>query len=174
MATLAETHTALRRAALFSPRPWPQDRLAHIDDAGDPANAMLDARNADRFRGDQDPVDPRPGHIPGASNLSCRANLDEHGRFLPPDQLRRRFHEVGVTEDTQVISYCGSGVTACHHVLALEVAGSQPGRLYPGSWSQYSRAGDRPVAVGDSTAQWVPAAPRRRCNAARPRSPRLS
>jgi thiosulfate/3-mercaptopyruvate sulfurtransferase len=143
-----EHEGAVRPPASFTPRPWPADRLADIDDAADPAHVVLDARNADRFRGEQDPVDPRPGHIPGARNVPCRANLDPTGRFLPVEELRQRFLDAGVTEDASVVSYCGSGVTACHNLLSLELAGFGPGRLFPGSWSQYSRAAERPVAVG--------------------------
>jgi thiosulfate/3-mercaptopyruvate sulfurtransferase len=144
-----ETTSQPRPPAVFTPRPWPADRLADIDDAGDPANVVIDARDANRFRGEFEPVDPRPGHVPGARNVPCRANLDEQGRLLPAEELRRRFAEAGVTEGSDVVSYCGSGVTACHNLLALEVAGFGPGRLYPGSWSQYSADPDRPAAVGD-------------------------
>jgi thiosulfate/3-mercaptopyruvate sulfurtransferase len=138
-----------RPPAVFTPRPWPTERLAGIDDATDAANVVVDARNADRYRGEQDPVDPRSGHIPGARNLPCRENVDADGRFLPVDELRSRFRAVGVADDATVVSYCGSGVTACHNLLALELAGLGHGRLYPGSWSQYSHATDRPVATGD-------------------------
>jgi len=137
-----------RPPAVFTPRPWPADRLAGIEDAADPRTVVLDARDPERYRGDHEPVDPRPGHIPGARSLPTRENLDEQGRFLSPDQLRQRFAEVGVAEDSAVVSYCGSGVTACHNLLALELAGLGPGRLYPGSWSQYS-ATDRPAALGN-------------------------
>jgi thiosulfate/3-mercaptopyruvate sulfurtransferase len=143
-----ETSSRPRPPAVFTARPWPTDRLADIDDASDPGNVVIDARDANRFRGEFEPVDPRPGHVPGARNVPCRANLDERGRFLPAGELRRRFTEAGVTEGSDVVSYCGSGVTACHNLLALEVAGFGPGRLYPGSWSQYSHATDRPAAVG--------------------------
>jgi thiosulfate/3-mercaptopyruvate sulfurtransferase len=138
-----------RPPASFTPRAWPADRLADIDDAVDPGQVVLDARDAVRFRGEHEPVDPRAGHIPGARNLPCRANLDPSGRFLAADELRRRFRAAGVDDDSSVVSYCGSGVTACHNLLSLEVAGFRPGRLYPGSWSAYSRAPGRPVAVGD-------------------------
>lgn len=143
-----ETSSRSRPPAVFAARPWPAGRLAGIDDAGDPATVVIDARDADRFRGEVEPVDPRPGHIPGARNVPCRANLDGEGRLLPADELRRRFTEAGVTEDSDVVAYCGSGVTACHDLLTLEVAGLGPGRLYPGSWSQYSST-DRPAALGD-------------------------
>ncbi len=98
-------------------------------------------------RGESEPIDPRAGHIPGARNLSCRENVAADGRFLPVAELRERFTAVGVAEGTEVISYCGSGVTACHNLIALEHAGLGEGRLYPGSWSQYS-ATDRPAATG--------------------------
>ena len=148
-------HGPLERAspsfppAVFTPRPWPGERLADINNAADPANTVLDARTPERYRGEHDPVDPRPGHIPGARNLPCRENLDQDGRFLPAEQLRQRFQAVGVTDGASVISYCGSGVTACHNLLALERAGLGHGRLYPGSWSQYSHASDRSVETGD-------------------------
>jgi thiosulfate/3-mercaptopyruvate sulfurtransferase len=74
--------------------------------------------------------------------------VDDQGRFLAPEALRRRFADAGVTAGGEVVSYCGSGVTACHNLLALEYAGFAPGRLYPGSWSQYSHT-SRPAAVGN-------------------------
>jgi thiosulfate/3-mercaptopyruvate sulfurtransferase len=108
---------------------------------------LLDARAAERFRGEVEPVDPRAGHIPGAVSVPCRATLDEHGRLLPPEVLRKRFEDAGVRDDTSVISYCGSGVTATHNLLTLEHAGFPAGRLYPGSWSQYSRT-ELPIETG--------------------------
>jgi thiosulfate/3-mercaptopyruvate sulfurtransferase len=147
-----ELGSAVRRAAQFTTRPWPGDRLATIDEAADRSLVVLDARSAERYRGDPDPVDPRSGHIPGARNLPCRENLDERGAFVTVDELRRRFAAVGVDAGTDVISYCGSGVTACHNLLALEYAGLGTGRLYPGSWSQWSSGGGRPIAIGDAPA----------------------
>jgi thiosulfate/3-mercaptopyruvate sulfurtransferase len=143
-----ERDTPLRPRAVFTPRPWPADRLAGIDDAADSGNVVLDARAAERYRGEVEPVDPRPGHIPGARSAPAQQNLDDQGRFLPAEQLRQRFAAAGVGEHSRVVSYCGSGVTACHNLLALELAGIAPGRLYPGSWSQYS-ATDRPAALGE-------------------------
>jgi thiosulfate/3-mercaptopyruvate sulfurtransferase len=137
-----------RPPAVFTPRPWPSYLLADIADAGDGDNVVLDARDGPRYRGEVEPVDPRAGHIPGARSLPCRENLDDAGRFLPVDALRRRFASAGVVAGVPVVSYCGSGVTACHNLLALEYAGLGPGRLYPGSWSQYS-ATDLPAATGD-------------------------
>jgi thiosulfate/3-mercaptopyruvate sulfurtransferase len=142
--------SATRPRAAFTARPWPAGRLAGVADAVDRRNTVIDARNRDRYRGEQDPVDPRPGHIPGAANVPCRENLAADGTFLPVDELRRRFEEAGVVEGTPVISYCGSGVTACHNLLAMEFAGFSPGRLYPGSWSQYSQMADVEIATGDA------------------------
>ncbi|WP_122981885.1 sulfurtransferase [Actinoplanes teichomyceticus] len=137
-----------RPAATFTPREWPAGRLASLADTVAGGYVVLDAREAARFRGDAEPVDPRPGHIPGARSLPCRENLTGDGRFLPVARLRERFAAVGVDGATEVISYCGSGVTACHNLLAMEHAGLGRGRLYPGSWSQYSHT-DRPAATGD-------------------------
>jgi thiosulfate/3-mercaptopyruvate sulfurtransferase len=134
--------------AAFTSRPWAADRLAEADDAADPTNVVLDARDRGRFRGEQDPVDPRPGHVPGARSLPVREHLGPDGRLLPVGVLRERLAAVGVTEDATVVSYCGSGVTACHNLLVLEHAGLPAGRLYTGSWSQWSHS-DRPVATGD-------------------------
>jgi thiosulfate/3-mercaptopyruvate sulfurtransferase len=144
-----EQVTPPRPPARFSPRPWPPERLASIDDAIDPEGIVVDARDRVRYRGEQEPVDPRPGHIPGARNVPCRENLNADGTLLDPGRLRQRFADAGVTDGTDVVSYCGSGVTACHNLLALEYAGLGQGRLYPGSWSQYSHTG-RPAATGDT------------------------
>ena len=142
--------TAARPGVAFTARPWPSGRLAGAADAVDRRNTVIDARNRDRYQGEQDPVDPRPGHIPGAVNVPCRENLAADGTFLPVDELRRRFGEAGVVDGASVISYCGSGVTACHNLLAMEHAGFSPGRLYPGSWSQYSQLADVDIATGDA------------------------
>jgi thiosulfate/3-mercaptopyruvate sulfurtransferase len=143
------TDEAVRQPGSFTPRPWPGDRLATIDDASDPTRIVIDARDAARYRGETEPIDPIAGHIPGARNLPCRANVDDDGRFATPEALRARFAEAGITDGSTVVSYCGSGVTACHNLLALERAGLGQGRLYPGSWSQYSNTPDRDIAVGD-------------------------
>ena len=136
------------QAPSFTPRPWPVERLADVKDATDPGNVVLDARSPDRYRGETETVDARAGHIPGAVNLPCQENLDPAGLFLPVAELRRRFGSAGVTDSSPVVSYCGSGVTACHNLVALELAGFPPGRLYPGSWSEYSHLGDHPVETG--------------------------
>ncbi|MGX6447667.1 sulfurtransferase [Patulibacter sp. S7RM1-6] len=134
--------------AIFTARPWPAERLATIDDATDRARVVLDARPAERYRGAEDGIDPRPGHIPGARSLPARENVGPDGRLLPVAELRARFAAVGVTGEEDVVSSCGSGVSACHTLLAMEHAGLGPGRLFPGSWSQYSRETQRPVATG--------------------------
>ena len=131
----------------FAVRPWPAERLATIDEAASGESVLIDARPADRFRGENETLDARPGHIPGARSVPCRENVGADGRFLAAEALRERFVAAGVTDGADVISYCGSGVTACHNLLALERAGFAPGRLYPGSWSQYSATG-RPAEVG--------------------------
>src|SRR5262245_846997 len=103
----------------FTPSEWPADRIATLAEATDPDHVVLDARDRSRFRGDEEPVDPRAGHIPGARNLPCRDNLTADGRFLPVAELRERFAGVGAGAGTDVISYCGSGVTACHNLIAM-------------------------------------------------------
>jgi thiosulfate/3-mercaptopyruvate sulfurtransferase len=148
-----ETGMTRRAPVTHTVRPWPTEVIAAIDDTLNPANVVVDARNRDRYRGEQDPVDPRPGHIPGALNVPCRENLTAKGTFLPVVEIRRRFHDAGAGDGNRVISYCGSGVTACHNLLALEFAGMGRGRLYPGSWSQYSHATDRAVATGSHLAE---------------------
>ena len=112
---------------------------------------LLDARRAERYRGEEEPVDPRAGHIPGARSAPWGGNLDEGGRLRSPDELRRRFGDLGVHEGADVVAYCGSGVSACVNLLALEVAGLPGARLYPGSWSDWSTRPEAPVATGDET-----------------------
>ena len=124
--------------------------LAALVAAGGDA-VILDARSGERYRGQPNPADPRPGHIPGARSAPWNANLDpSSGRMLPPDALRRRFEALGVGSGRQVVSSCGSGVTACHNLLALRVAGIEPAgaRLYPGSWSAWASDPDLPAETG--------------------------
>ncbi|MFD6532638.1 sulfurtransferase [Streptomyces sp. NPDC060184] len=134
----------------FSVRAWPAKALVEADDLVGPEALTVDARNRDRFVGAQDPVDPRPGHVPGAANVPCRENLDGLGRLLPVQRIRDNFAAGGVDADTasKVVSYCGSGVTACHNLLTLEHTGLGRGRLYVGGWSAYSRDEARPVETG--------------------------
>ena len=111
------------------------------------ADVLLDARAPERYRGDVEPVDPRAGHVPGAVNAPFAANLAD-GRFLAPEALANRYRALGVIDAAEVVAYCGSGVSACHDLLAMEHAGLGRGRLFVGSWSQWS-ASDRPIATGD-------------------------
>lgn len=111
---------------------------------------LLDARAAERYRGEVEPVDPRAGHIPGAVSAPTSENLGADGRFLPADDLTARFAALGVPEG-DVAVYCGSGVTAAHQAAALVMAGRTP-VLYPGSWSQWSADPERPVATGGDPA----------------------
>ena len=111
------------------------------------SGVLLDARAPERFRGDVEPIDPVPGHIPGARNVPTTANVDETGHFLPPAALLDRFQGAGVTPGAEVGAYCGSGVTAAHEVLALAVAGIDAS-LYVGSWSEWITDRGRPVATG--------------------------
>jgi thiosulfate/3-mercaptopyruvate sulfurtransferase len=114
-----------------------------------PGNLLIDARGAERFAGQNETIDPIAGHVPGARNRPFAGNLDGNGRFLPATELRRRFDTLlGSLPATRVISMCGSGVTACHSLLALEHAGLTGARLYAGSWSEWIRDPRRPVATG--------------------------
>ncbi|MER6567702.1 sulfurtransferase [Streptomyces sp. NPDC001093] len=108
---------------------------------------LLDARAGERYRGEVEPIDRVGGHIPGAVSAPTTENVGPDGRFLPPAELRDRFKALGVSTDTEVGVYCGSGVSGAHEVLALAVAGI-PAALYAGSWSEWSSDPSRPVAVG--------------------------
>lgn len=107
---------------------------------------IVDARAPERYRGEVEPVDPVAGHVPGAVNMPTSANLQADGRFRTPGALHGIYAGIGATEDTEVAVYCGSGVTATHDILALELAGIRAA-LYPGSWSDWIRDEARPVAT---------------------------
>jgi len=110
---------------------------------------LIDARTPERYRGEQEPIDPVAGHIPGALNRAFQLNLDSNGLFLTPEQLREQFNRlIGTNALKQVVHYCGSGVTACHNLLAMEHAGLTGSRLYAGSWSEWIRNKNRTVAKG--------------------------
>ncbi len=109
--------------------------------------ALIDARDGDRYRGEREPVDPIAGHIPTAVSVPMAGNLGDDERFLQPAELRARYEAAGAG-GTETIVYCGSGVTACHDILAMEVAGLTPAALYPGSWSDWGSSG-LPIATGD-------------------------
>ena len=111
---------------------------------------VLDARAPERFRGEVEPLDPVAGHIPGAANRFFKDNLEPDGRMRAPAQLRAAF-EPWATDPATVVHQCGSGVTACHNLLAMEHAGLRGSVLYPGSWSEWCADPSRPVARGPAT-----------------------
>jgi thiosulfate/3-mercaptopyruvate sulfurtransferase len=116
---------------------------AHL---GDPAAVVVDARSPDRFRGENETLDPVAGHIPGATNRFFKLNLDAAGRFKSPDALKQEFESLlGERDAAGVVHQCGSGVTACHNLLAMEHADLRGSRLYPGSWSEWVSDRSRPV-----------------------------
>jgi thiosulfate/3-mercaptopyruvate sulfurtransferase len=144
-----ETGPSVPRLPVFvHERPWPADRLADADELTTGAAVVLDARSVERYRGETEPVDARAGHVPGAASAPWLGNLDA-GRFLSPARLRDRFAAFGIDEGTDVIAYCGSGVSACANLLALEHAGLGRGRLYVASWSGWAADPARPVATGE-------------------------
>ncbi|MCM3895911.1 MULTISPECIES: sulfurtransferase [Gordonia] len=125
--------------------------VATIDDVAalgsdDSRAVLVDARAAERYRGEVEPIDPRAGHIPGAISLPTSENIDASGRFRAASELRERFAQAGVTDGSAVVAYCGSGVNAAHEIAALEIAGLS-GTLYPGSWSQWSADPARPAEI---------------------------
>jgi len=124
---------------------------AEIPAAIAPGQVLIDARAGERFRGEVEPLDAKAGHIPTATNHPFQENLDETGRFLPAEALRERYEQTLDGRESQgVICMCGSGVTACHTLLALQVAGIEGGRLYAGSWSEWIRDPSREIATGAS------------------------
>ncbi len=108
---------------------------------------LIDARDGDRYRGEHEPVDPVAGHIPTAVSLPLSGNLRDDATFADPEALRARYEAAGVEPDREVVVYCGSGVTACHDILAMELAGLPRATLYPGSWSDWGSSG-RTVSTG--------------------------
>jgi thiosulfate/3-mercaptopyruvate sulfurtransferase len=112
---------------------------------------VLDARAPERYRGEVEPIDPVAGHIPTALNAPAVDNLGADGRLLPPAELAKRYR--GLSRDRDVVASCGSGVFACHDILAMTVAGLPEPILYPGSWSDWSTAG-MPAAVGEEPGTW--------------------
>jgi len=148
-----ETGEVVPAPATFTAAPWPVDRVATVDDVraatADPTTTIVDARAAGRFTGEvESPLDPRPGHVPSARSFPWDGNIDPSTRRLRTvDALRDRFGPLAA-HGGDVIVYCGSGVTACHDVLALELAGADAVRLYPGSWSAWAADPDNPVETG--------------------------
>lgn len=110
---------------------------------------LIDARTAERYRGEAEPMDPVAGHIPGALLRFWKDNIQADGSFKPPDALRAEFTELlGDRDPSQVVHQCGSGVTACHNLLAMEIAALPGSKLYIGSWSEWCANPERPVAIG--------------------------
>lgn len=124
------------------------DDVLHASRSGE--QLILDARPERRFSGEDEPLDPVAGHVPGAINYPFDENLDMDGTFLPPDALRENYQALLKGRPaSQVIHMCGSGVTTCHNILAMEIAGLPGSRLYPGSWSEWITDPSRPVATGE-------------------------
>lgn len=119
-----------------------------LERLNDPVMTLIDARSAARFAGEEEPIDPVAGHVPGALNRPMTENLQADGRFKPPGVLHAEWQALldGIPAE-QVVHMCGSGVTACHNLLAMEVAGLTGSRIYPGSWSEWIRDSKRPVAT---------------------------
>src|SRR5690606_18202502 len=145
-----ETESAAREPVRREPVPWPAGLIVDADAVAAAQVPVLDARAPERYRGETEPIDPRPGHIPGARNVPGASLPGDAGRLASTEALRSRFAAAGVTPEAPgaPIAYCGSGVTACHVLLGLEAAGLPPGRLYAGSWSQWSADPARPAATG--------------------------
>jgi thiosulfate/3-mercaptopyruvate sulfurtransferase len=150
-----ETVPAARAARRFVPRPVPVGSITTPELAqalGQVASGelvLVDARSAERFRGENESIDPVGGHVPGALSHPFTVNLDAAGRFLPAEALRRRFEQdLSGKPPQRLIAMCGSGVTACHNLLAMDLAGLPGARLYAGSWSEWIRDPARPIARG--------------------------
>jgi thiosulfate/3-mercaptopyruvate sulfurtransferase len=151
-----DTVPGARRARVFTPRPADNvvvstaevERLVAAGALDSGASMLVDARAADRFAGENETIDPVAGHIPGARNHPFLRNVDARGRFLSAGELRERWAATLSAPAERAIAMCGSGVTACHNLLALEVAGLPGARLYAGSWSEWIRDAARPVARG--------------------------
>jgi thiosulfate/3-mercaptopyruvate sulfurtransferase len=148
-----ERETPPARKGDFAPR---ADDSAFVDASfiagtrDDAKVALVDARAPDRYAGRVEPIDPVGGHVPGAINRFWQENLQADGRFKPAHELRAEFGRlVGDSDAAQVVHMCGSGVTACHNLFAMTLAGLPAGRLYPGSWSEWCADRSRPVARGD-------------------------
>jgi thiosulfate/3-mercaptopyruvate sulfurtransferase len=129
---------------------WPLATIEEVEkSAGDPESMVIDVREGYRYLGESEPIDLTAGHIPGAVNIPYAGNLAEDGTFLPKEDLKEKYSTaLAERQAEQVIVHCGSGVTACHTLLALEQAGIHGAQLYVGSWSEWSRTG-RDIATGE-------------------------
>ncbi|MGB8331876.1 MAG: rhodanese-like domain-containing protein [Polyangiales bacterium] len=148
------TEKGHRRADTLGPYPssvraWPTVDAAFVERVRADSNwRVIDARAPERYEGTSEPLDPVPGHIPGAHNLYWQSQLDAQGAFASLETLRTRYEAIlGQVSSERVVCYCGSGVTACHLLLAMEACGLTGAQLYVGSWSQWCRQ-SRPVAAG--------------------------
>lgn len=110
------------------------------------SSTVIDVRDAYRYKGESEPIDLVAGHIPGAINIPFSENLDENGNFLRPEVLKEKYSKLLENKPSNLIIHCGSGVTACHTILALDYAGFQVSNLYVGSWSEWSRRGGKEIA----------------------------
>ena len=148
-AALSSEVTPVPATAPYPPRPTltttvtANELLAQLD-----RTALIDARAPERFRGEVEPLDAAAGHIPGALNRCFKDNLASDGRFKPPADLRAAFATLLGTVGLAVVHQCGSGVSACHNLLAMEHAGLPGAALYPGTWSEWSADPTRPLARG--------------------------
>ena len=144
-----ETHHAPREFTGWPRAEMAVDVRAVASHLGDGGSRLVDARAPERYRGETEPLDKTPGHIPGAKNHFFQWNLDEEGLFRTPEELRAKItSSVGDVPADQIVCYCGSGVTACHNLLAFEHAGLTGAKLYAGSWSEWSSDPARPVEKG--------------------------
>lgn len=133
----------------ISPAMSTVDAARILQNMTQPEFVVIDARAENRFRGETEPMDPVAGHIPGALNRPNTLNCQADGRFLPADQLRAAFEGLlAGRAPTAVVHQCGSGITACHNLFAMELAGMSGSALYPGSWSEWCTDPSRPVATG--------------------------
>ncbi len=131
-----------------TPQKSPVDTKYVLEHLQSPDMVLIDARANDRYHGQNETIDPIGGHIPGARNRFFKENLTPQGFFKSPEQLRDEFRPfVGNGSPEKIVSQCGSGVTACHNLLAMEIAGLKGGRLYPGSWSEWIADPSRPRAT---------------------------
>jgi thiosulfate/3-mercaptopyruvate sulfurtransferase len=140
-------------AAVFEGAPregWRLDAAAVLENLNTPGQVLVDARAEPRFRGDSEPLDAKAGHIPGARNYFFQRNLTEDKTFRSAEDLRADWLALlDGTPPAQAVMYCGSGVTACHNLLALEHAGLGGARIFPGSWSEWSSDAAKPIATGE-------------------------
>jgi thiosulfate/3-mercaptopyruvate sulfurtransferase len=114
----------------------------------DPKSVVLDARATERYEGKLEPIDARPGHVPGARSAPFAKNLGADGKWLAASELADRYRATGALDAERVVVYCGSGVTACHDLIALAILGRDDAILYPGSWSDWARDASLPAALG--------------------------